>query len=250
MSGTLSVEVERRQPVFVLRPSGVLDAYTAADLRAGLLRCLAEQPSGVVIDATELSISDDIGLTVLAGVAQQSERWPGTRFAIAAGTAEFAAAFDRMGVARYMKVYPDEDAALREANRWPVAPSARQRIAPDRNAPSIARAAVHDFCAGQCIGGDGDAAQLVASELVTNAVIHAGTSIDLTLRLVSGQLHIAVRDGGDGQARIGGIINESSESGRGLILVDALAEAWGTFLPDVGKVVWAIVKVRPLSSTA
>jgi hypothetical protein len=80
-------------------------------------------------------------------------------------------------------------------------------------------------------------------------VVHAGTPIDLTLRLISPYLHIAVRDGGVGQARIGGIIDESSESGRGLLLVDAMATAWGTFLPDTGKVVWATVRVRPLRRT-
>jgi anti-sigma regulatory factor (Ser/Thr protein kinase) len=108
----------------------------------------------------------------------------------------------------------------------------------------VARAAVHEFCEDQGLGGN-DAAQLVASELVTNAVVHAGTPIDLTLRLVTSQLHIAVRDLSTGQARIGGIVDESSESGRGLLLVDALASAWGTLLPDVGKVVWATVRIKP-----
>jgi anti-anti-sigma factor len=244
MSGRLSFDVERKLPVFVVRLSGELDAYTAADLRAVLLGCLAEQPTGVVIDATGLSITDDIGLTVLAGVAQQSQRWPGTRFAMFAAAG--AAAVERMGVARHLRLCPDGQSALKEADRWPVPASARQRIAPDRNAPSVARAAVHDFCAEQGVGGDDDAAQLVASELVTNAVVHAGTTIDLTLRLVSTDLHIAVRDGADGQARIGGFIDESSESGRGLLLVDALATSWDTFFPDVGKVVWATVRVKPL----
>jgi anti-anti-sigma factor len=246
MSGELSFDVEQRLPVVVVRPRGVLDAYTAADLRAVLLACLAEQPTGVVIDTSELSVADDIGLTVLVSVAQQSERWPGTRFAMSARTAEFAAAAERMGVARSVSVCADMEAALKEANQWPVPPSARQRIDPDRNAPSVARAAVHDFCQAQRVGGDGDAAQLVASELVTNAVVHARTLIDLTLRLIPPHLHIAVRDCGDGQARIGGIIDESSETGRGLLLVDALATAWGTFVPDVGKVVWATVRVKPV----
>lgn len=246
MNGQLSVDVEQRLPVVVVRPRGVLDAYTAADLRAGLLTCLADQPPGIVIDTTELSVVDEIGLTVVASVAQQSERWPGTRFALTADTEELAAAVERMGVGRYVAVRPDREAALKEASQWPVPPSSRCRIEPDRNAPSVARAAVQEFCKEQGIGGDGDAAQLVASELVTNAVVHAGTTIDLTLRLIAPLLHIAVRDGGNGQARIGGIIDESSESGRGLLLVDALASGWGTLVPDAGKVVWATVRVKPV----
>jgi anti-sigma regulatory factor (Ser/Thr protein kinase) len=116
---------------------------------------------------------------------------------------------------------------------------------PDRDAPGHARTAVQEFCQRQGVGGDRDAAQLVASELVTNAVVHAGTAIDLTLRLLGSTLHIAVRDGGTGRPHVADV-DESAESGRGLMLVDALASSWGTFFPDAGKVVWATVRVRSL----
>jgi anti-sigma regulatory factor (Ser/Thr protein kinase) len=122
---------------------------------------------------------------------------------------------------------------------------ARRRIVPDRDAPGHARSAVQEFCQLHRVGGDRDAAQLVASELVTNAVVHAGTTIELTLRLMAPMLHIGVRDGGTGRPHVADV-DESSESGRGLMLVDALASSWGTFFPDTGKVVWATVRVRSL----
>jgi anti-anti-sigma factor len=250
MSGQFSFEVEDAQSAVVIRPRGALDAYTAPDLRAALLRCLASQPASLVLDASELSVTDDVGLTVLASVAQQSERWPGTRFAVIGASVDVATSIERMGITRYMKICPDRDTAFRELRQSPVPPLTRHRIAPDRNAPSVARAAVQDFCRAHGVGGDGDAAQLVASELVTNAVVHAGTTIDLTLRLVPPLLHIAVGDGGEGQARIATIVDESSESGRGLLLVDALASAWGTFVPDNGKIVWATVPVRSVNRGA
>jgi anti-sigma regulatory factor (Ser/Thr protein kinase) len=116
---------------------------------------------------------------------------------------------------------------------------------PDRNAPGLARMAVQEFCEECAIAGDGDAAQLVASELVTNAVVHGRTELDLTLRLMGPLLHIAVRDKGPGQARITDIVDESSPTGRGLLLVDALSTAWGNLLLNIGKVVWATVRVAP-----
>jgi anti-sigma regulatory factor (Ser/Thr protein kinase) len=91
-----------------------------------------------------------------------------------------------------------------------------------------------------------DDAVLLTSELVTNAVVHAGTDIDLTLRLILPFLHIAVRDRGPGRPRITGPIDESAESGRGLMLVDAVAERWGTFYPETGKIVWGRVRVWPV----
>jgi anti-anti-sigma factor len=242
MNDEFSVEVEHLSPVALVLPRGVLNALTAPDLHAALLECLAGQPNGVIVDASELSVLDDVGLTVLSSAARQSERWPGARFAVVAPTNEVAAGLARMGVDRYMLVCADRDAALIELSRRPAPPWSRHRISPGRDAPGIARAAVQAFLAKQDIR-DGDAAQLVASELVTNAVVHAGTLIELTLRLTPPFLHIAVRDSGAGQVRMKAIVDESAENGRGLLLVDALAAAWGSIVPKSGKIVWAKVRV-------
>jgi anti-anti-sigma regulatory factor len=239
----LSVEVEHGHPVAVVRPRGVLDAVTAADLRAALLECIVEQPSAAVIDASALQLGDDVALTVLAAVARQTAEWPGTRIALAGAPADVGAAVERLGVGRYLVICPDRESALSELRPASVPPTRRERIEPDRNAPGVARSAVAEFC--QDLGvREHDAAQLVASELVTNAVVHANTTIDLTLRYVAPLLHIAVRDRADGVPRLAGIIDESAESGRGLVLVDALAARWGSLIPHDGKVVWAVVRLH------
>jgi anti-anti-sigma factor len=242
LSGEVSFEVEHTRPVVLVRPHGVLDAYTAADLRGVLLDCLVEQPTGIVVDTSQLRIADDLGLTVLAGVARESQRWPGARFVMVGG-AEVQVAAARLGVDQFLSVCVDFDAAEAQVNEIPVPPTRRDRMRPDRNAPGLARLAVQEFCEEFAIASDGDAAQLVASELVTNAVVHGRTELDLTLRRVGPLLHVAVRDTGPGQARITDIINESSPTGRGLLLVDALSTAWGNLLPNTGKVVWATVRV-------
>ena len=243
----LSVEVERGHPVAVVRPRGVLDAVNVADLRAALLECIVDQPSAAVIDASALRLGDDMALTVLAAVARQTAEWPGTRIALAGAPAEVGVAAERLGVARYLLMYPDRESALSQLRPESTPPTRRERIEPDRNAPGLARSAVAEFCHELGVR-DHDAAQLVASELVTNAVVHAHTTIDLTLRFVAPLLHIAVRDRADGVPRLSGIIDESSESGRGLLLVDALATRWGSLFPHSGKVVWAVVRLHPARS--
>ena len=100
MSRQFSVEVLPGAGVAVVAPRGELDALNAPDLRARLLACLADQPVGIVVDVTNLVIADEIGLTVLAGMAQQSQRWPGARIALAGGSEQVAEAADRMGVTR------------------------------------------------------------------------------------------------------------------------------------------------------
>jgi len=245
----LTIELERTHPIVRLRPSGVLDARTAPDLRAGLLEAVAEQAAGVLIEVDDLDVADGIGLAVIATIAQQNRTWPGTGLVLAGPNDDLEEEAGRLGVLDYVPMCPDRSAALANLTECPTPPRRREHIAPDRNAPGLARTAVAEFCAELEIGSDAhlvsETAQLVASELVTNAVVHAGTPIELTLRLMAPLLHIAVRDHGAGHAKITGTVDESAESGRGLVLVEALSSSWGNFVPPFGKIVWATVRVRP-----
>jgi anti-sigma regulatory factor (Ser/Thr protein kinase) len=80
---------------------------------------------------------------------------------------------------------------------------------------------------------------LVVSELVTNAMIHAGTDIDVTLAEHRRSVRVAVRD--HSYVRPVQQDGRSDEGGRGLGIVAELASSWGV-LPhsDGGKVVWAV----------
>jgi len=89
-----------------------------------------------------------------------------------------------------------------------------------------------------------EAAVLIISELVTNAVLHSGsTVIGCTLRLDSGLLQIEVTDQGASQ-REPAIREPAADdvSGRGLLLVSTLSKAWGvTPARPSGRTVWATV---------
>jgi hypothetical protein len=230
MSGQLAFEVERASPIMIVRPNVALDGRGAAELRWALLECLAEQPTGVVVDAI-----GEVGLTVVGDVARQSLRWPGTRFAYV-GDATVAATAARLGLAALVPVHPTPAAAARALAALPVAPVRQFCLEPDRDAPAAARAAVRALCPGQT-----EPAELIASELVTNAVVHAGTPIGLGLRWDAPRLHIAVRDGRAAPPRIVAVVDDHSLNGRGLILVDAMARDWDALVLRDGKVVWAIV---------
>ncbi|MDP9418253.1 MAG: ATP-binding protein [Actinomycetota bacterium] len=83
-----------------------------------------------------------------------------------------------------------------------------------------------------------DVAELVISELVTNAIRHAGSAGALLLHLeMSGGLLIAVADGSAIEP-IAQELNDSSESGRGMSIVAALADSWGVDPWGDGKRVW------------
>jgi DNA-binding NarL/FixJ family response regulator len=84
-----------------------------------------------------------------------------------------------------------------------------------------------------------DDAQIVVSELVTNAVTHTQSAPELRLSLNGSTVRVEVRDDGTGTPEPQPP-TEDGEHGRGMHLVAALAAAWGMELPqDDGKVVWA-----------
>ncbi|MEU0071647.1 ATP-binding SpoIIE family protein phosphatase [Streptomyces sp. NPDC006332] len=87
----------------------------------------------------------------------------------------------------------------------------------------------------------GDAV-VVVSELVTNAVVHAGTDVEVSCRLEAetGALVVEVLDRHPSRApRDAEPSYETPEHGRGLRLVAALAESWGVTYRTGAKTVWA-----------
>ncbi|MFJ9247727.1 ATP-binding protein [Streptomyces sp. NPDC101776] len=92
-----------------------------------------------------------------------------------------------------------------------------------------------------------DRAEHIVAELAANAVTHgrvAGRDFRLTLYVVAGTLRIEVSDTrGDRLPRLQ-LGDPGAESGRGLLLVDALADRWGVAPgPHPRKTVWAEVRV-------
>jgi len=86
---------------------------------------------------------------------------------------------------------------------------------------------------------DIDTATLLVSEVVTNAILHARTTVTLTVEVIDDVVRIAVRDGSPVQPRIHSF-PATSATGRGLRLLDRLAKRWGVYADPVtgGKVVW------------
>jgi anti-sigma regulatory factor (Ser/Thr protein kinase) len=110
----------------------------------------------------------------------------------------------------------------------------------DRNAPSAVRRALGGTTRLGPVLGDG---LLVASELVTNAVLHSGCGTDQRIQVSANldrdTLLISVHDpGASGEEAVPGSPSDSRAGGRGLQIVDQLARRWGAERPD-GYHVWA-----------
>lgn len=85
-----------------------------------------------------------------------------------------------------------------------------------------------------------ETAELLVSELVTNAFLHARGGIGLRISRRDGSLRVAVNDLSSRLVHLVPAAQPDDESGRGLFLLDALATSWGSEpqTSQAGKTVW------------
>ncbi|MCL2584454.1 MAG: SpoIIE family protein phosphatase [Streptosporangiales bacterium] len=122
---------------------------------------------------------------------------------------------------------------------------ARTLLAPEPTAASQARSFIRETLSNwdtSLSQSATDDAVLLASELVANAVQHAGTDLEIGLRLTDGVLEVAVTDRHPSRTLPeepqAPAEEKYSERGRGLTLPIALASAWGVTYTASAKTVW------------
>ncbi|MEU9964095.1 ATP-binding protein [Streptomyces malaysiensis] len=94
--------------------------------------------------------------------------------------------------------------------------------------------------------------QLCVSEIATNALLHGvppGRLFRVRIEAAEEEVRIEVRDSGHGRPTAQSPRTDS-ESGRGLLLVGELADAWGNVEHTVGKTVWFVVKATQTQGRA
>ncbi|MEV4642215.1 ATP-binding protein [Actinoplanes sp. NPDC049548] len=110
---------------------------------------------------------------------------------------------------------------------------------------ALARTMAADTCVAFALPHLDYPARLIVSELVGNAVEHAGTNLDVWVSMRGAMVHLAVQDRSPAlppllDARPGNV----RAGGMGLRIVAATATAWGALPCAVGKVVWATLATR------
>ncbi len=122
----------------------------------------------------------------------------------------------------------------------PLDVHASLELEPDVTAPGRARRFIRDFCRAAHLGEDAcETAALLTSELVTNAVLHGRSRAVLDARVPEGSLRVEVHDL---DPRVPEVADrgDAAEGGRGLLLVGALADRWGSerHPSGHGKAIW------------
>jgi anti-anti-sigma regulatory factor/anti-sigma regulatory factor (Ser/Thr protein kinase) len=237
-------DLDPSSPVATVHISGRLDVATAAQVRGALHKILSGHPTAIVVDLSGLAVDDDIALTALSAFARAAAEWPGCRVLICAPAPDVRADLHRLAVHRVAPVYDNRTAALAAAQTVPPAHRYRTQLPPAPGSVTVARSVVAEACGAWRLERLVDDAELVVTELVSNAVRHAYGDIELVVTVTDLFLHVSVRDGSPTVPRRGLPDPETGEGGRGLLLLDAVASGWGSRPLPPGKIVWATLRAR------
>ncbi|GAA4931435.1 ATP-binding protein [Actinoplanes utahensis] len=249
----VSADTAADAAVSLLTVRGPWDAQLRLNASVSLRRCFADHPDGLIVDLSGL----------LDPHSESASTWTTAR--------QFAAALEPpvhmalcvppdlpladhlqgLSAGRFLPVYARVgQARVALAGRIPGDDRLTATLWPEAEAPSLARDLVSDACLSWGLVRLLHPSRLVMSELVTNAVEHAGTEIRVTVTRRGNGLQLAVADGNPSLPRI---VRPSrprpgvplDERGSGLRTVERTAARWGAVPAETGKVVWATV--RPAS---
>jgi anti-sigma regulatory factor (Ser/Thr protein kinase) len=118
-------------------------------------------------------------------------------------------------------------------------------LPPRAASAALARELVTERCAAWGFSSLCDDIALVVTELVANAVRHAGTEIEISVAEIEHGVRLEVRDGSTRPLRPRAALS-SDEGGRGLLLVDALSNRYGVLGEPEGKRVWVELQLQPV----
>ncbi len=206
------------------------EAETAADA-ARLADSL--RPDVIVLD---LGLPDLTGKDVLTNIRRGS---PTSRIVIFSGSDTDRPWFERRS-AGYLLKDTEIDQLLdlltsvgtTQAHNEAIVELPQEVIAV-REARTIVRGLLEQWGHGDLI----EDASLVVTELVANAVAHARSTCHLAVTRSTSGVRIEVQDGGEGTPEPQPP-SETSEGGRGLLIIAALSTAWGIEEAPNGKTVW------------
>ena len=110
-------------------------------------------------------------------------------------------------------------------------------LASELRSAGLARRFVDETLSRWNCGDLFDTVALLVSELVTNAVIHAGSAVEVAVSLTPDVVRVDVFDD-DTTPPAPRDAADTDTSGRGMAILDAYASSWGVDTNDAGKSVW------------
>jgi anti-anti-sigma regulatory factor len=231
---------DKNEPA-VLSVRGSLNVASGEALHRAMTTALRRGPGQLLIDISAMTVIAADAVRVFARIMEEALRWPAVLALICAPAVEVAALLTAEVLdprLLFGSVAAGRSAVLS------VVPPVSQELSPVFGAARQARDVITDACLRWDEPDLVAPATVVVSELVTNASVHADTTMTLHAQLRQCHLHLAVVDGSRHHA-VRRQASADRPGGRGMNLVDAFSAAWGSTLLPTGKVVWSALARPP-----
>jgi anti-sigma regulatory factor (Ser/Thr protein kinase) len=115
-------------------------------------------------------------------------------------------------------------------------------LPPDPTSATRARHLARERLRVVCSPEELETVALLVTELVTNAILHAGTTFQLVIETRPHQIRVCVEDSSTWTPEVRHY-DTDAVTGRGLALVEQLATSWGVDRTPTGKVVWCEIAI-------
>ena len=237
----LAIDVAPAGRATVVRLTGELGLGTVGQLRSTVLKCLADEPSALIVELDRATVAAPVALGAFGPLARHAAQWPGVLLTLAVSDGSMRELLRHTALDHVVLTFGSVAEAVRSLGRPPPRRRVERELPANTGSGVLARRFVTEACSAWQVEGLVDDARMVTSELVENAVLRGRSHPQLGLDLRRGVLTIAVRD--DDPARPEWqTVGLSATDGRDVFMVDAVARSWG-YSPTWGggKVVWAVL---------
>lgn len=242
-SPAVVVAVQEQDGASILRAVGTLDSSSYGGLRDRVIKAALDEPKAVIVDVNRLTVSSQSAWSVFTSARWHVSIWPDIPILLVSSNFHDRWTIARSGVARYVPVYPDCDAALRAVDDFAVHGRRRGRVELPRNRVSIgiARATINVWLTAWSCERLIPTASTVATVFIENVLEHTSSAPVLVVEQYTDSVTVTVED----CCRTPAIRREGAGHGAniisGLNIVSVLSRAWGSMPTPSGKTVWAVV---------
>lgn len=239
MSNELAIDIHHELGHRVLCLRGRLGLQGVGPVREATVKSLLDT-GRVLIDLSGLRCSQAALLAVFPTALGHAGGWPAARLVLFDANPALRSMLASTRVIETVPLAIDQSSARALLDQRP-SHVRRHRDLPMHNAaPAAARQFVRETCAVWSVPeAVREHAELLSSELVSNAVEHAHSSSRLTITYTDAVLLISVRDYRPTPIPRPRPISLTATRGRGLHLVAVVAHTWGADQHPDGKTVWA-----------
>ncbi len=194
----------------------------------------------MLVDVTDLWLVQGVCGQVFPAALTRAGSWPWAKLALFGAAPVLGAALRGRRITSTVPLAADLGSAWAAAQQRPDCVRISRPFAPAPAELGRVRATVRNAAVAWQLSDDlRERAVLVANELVTNAIEHAGTRCAMSLELARASLDIRVRDYFPARLPRCRPPDPTAMRGRGLHLVSAFTSSWGVERQPDGKTVWA-----------